>query len=69
MMYIVTAKRHYYDFEGVEVAGIFDTEEKANEAKEKVEKWMEEMEYMNSKVYVYPCEVNRLAWYDVVEKI
>ena len=69
MMYMVTAKRHYYDFEGVEVAGIFDTEEKANKAKEKVEKWMEEMECVNSKVYVYPCEVNRLAWYDVVEKI
>ena len=69
MMYIVTAKRHYYDFEGVEVAGIFDTEEKANEAKEKVEKWMEETEHMNSKVYVHPCKVNRLGWYDVVEDI
>lgn len=69
MMYMVTAKRHYYDFEGVEITGIFDTEEKANKAKEKVEKWMEEEGYMNSKVYIQPCEPNHLNWHELNEQL
>lgn len=69
MMYMVTAKRHYYDFEGVEVAGVFDTEEKANEAKDKVEQWMKEEGYGNSIVYICPCEMNWLKWYNLEEQI
>ena len=42
MMYMVTAIRDTYEANGVEVAGIFDTEEKAYEAKAKVVEWMEE---------------------------
>lgn len=69
MMYMVTAKRHYYDFEGVEIAGIFDTEEKANKAKEMVEKWMAEECLYNSKVYIQPCELNRLNWHELNEQL
>lgn len=69
MMYIVTAKRHYYDFEGVEIAGIFDTEEQANNAKEKVESWMNKEGYHNGKVYIYPCQSNYLKWYELNEQI
>ena len=46
-----------------------DTEEKANEAKEKVEQWMKEEGYDNSKVYIYPCEMNWLKWYNMEEQI
>ena len=63
MMYMVTAKRHYYDFEGVEVAGIFDDAEKAYAAKLKVEQWLKD------KVYVEPCDVNWLKWYSLEEKL
>ena len=69
MLYIVTAKRHCYDFEGVEIAGVFDSEEKANEAKLKIEQWMKKEDCCNSKVYIYPCETNLLKWYDLETQI
>ena len=69
MMYMVTAKRHYYDFEGVEVAGIFNDAEKAYTAKLKVEQWLKDEGYLNGKVYVEPCDVNWLKWYSLEEKL
>ena len=68
-MYIVTAIREIYDTTNVEVAGIFDTEEKAYEAKEKVVEWMEENEYEDYEVFVSPTKVNHLAWYEIEEDI
>ena len=69
MMYMVTAIRNTDETNGVEVAGIFDTEEKAYEARAKVAKWMEENEYENYEVFVSPMSVNRIAWYEVEEDI
>ena len=67
MMYLVTVIREQET--GVEVAGIFDTEEKANEAKKKIRKWMHDNECDDYVIYVISCEVNRLAWYEVEEHI
>lgn len=70
MFYMVTAIRDTDDHEyGVEVAGIFDTEEKAIKAKNKVKNWMEEEEYEDSEVYIHPMNMNRLEWYDIEEDI
>jgi hypothetical protein len=70
MMYMVTAVRDIYDTEyGVEVAGIFDTEEKAFKAKAKVVEWMEENEYEDYEVFVSPMDVNRIEWYEVEKNI
>lgn len=66
MLYIVNAIRDCDINEtGVEVAGIFDTREKASMAKRMVEDWMEENEYDNYEVFIYPTNVNHLAWYDI----
>lgn len=70
MMYMVTAIRDTYDVEcGVEVAGVFDDTEKAYEAKLRVEKWMEENEYEDYKVFVSRVSVNNIAWYEIDEDI
>lgn len=69
MMYMVTAIRDIYETNGVEIAGIFDTEEKAYEAKAKVVAWMEEEEYEDYEVFVTPMDVNRIKWYEVEEDI
>ena len=65
MMYMVTAIRDIYETNGVEVAGIFDSEEKAYEAKSKIEAWMEKEEYEDYEVFVNPVKVNHIAWYDI----
>ena len=69
MMYIVTAIREIDDTTNVEVAGIFDTPEKAFEARTKVADWMEENEYDNYEVFIQPTKVNHLAWYEIEEDI
>lgn len=69
MMYIVTAIREIDDTTNVEVAGIFDTPEKAFEARTKVTEWMEENEYDNYEVFIQPTKVNHLAWYEIEEDI
>lgn len=69
MMYMVTAIRDTYEANGVEVAGIFDTEEKAYEAKAKVVEWMEENEYEDYEVFVSLMSVNHITWYEVEEDI
>lgn len=71
-MYLVTAVRDIYEASyngGVEVVGIFDTEEKAFKAKARVAKWMEEEEYEDYEVFVSSMNVNRIEWYDVEEDI
>lgn len=69
MMYMVTAIRDIHEANGVEVAGIFDTEEKAYEAKAKVVEWMEENKYEDYEVFVNPIGVNHIGWYEVEEDI
>lgn len=68
-MYIVTAIRDVFDFAGVEVAGIFETEEKAIEAKQQVKQWMKDNEHENSEVFATPIEANKLTWYDIDKKL
>ena len=69
-MYLVTAIRDIYSEEkGVEVAGIFDTEEKAYSAKSAVEKWMQDDEYEYYEIFVSPIEVNYLNWYEIEKYI
>lgn len=69
MMYMVTAIRDTYEANGVEVAGIFDTEKKAYEAKAKVVKWMEDNDYEDYEVFVSPMDINCIKWYEVEEDI
>jgi hypothetical protein len=66
---MVTAVRDIYEETGVEVAGIFDTEEKAYEAKARVEKWMKDNDWDDCAVFVNHMETNRIAWYEVEDDI
>lgn len=69
-MFLVTAVKDVYDAEcGVEIAGMFDTEEKAYEAKEKVETWLENEGFEDFEVFVTLYEINKLAWYEIEEKL
>jgi hypothetical protein len=67
IMYLVTAVRDIYEETGVEVAGVFDTEAKAYEAKARVEEWMKDNEWDDCEVFVSRVEVNRLEWYEIEE--
>ena len=69
MMYIVTAIRDVDETNNVEVAGVFDTPEKAYEAMEIVREWMENNEYDNYEVFVHPTKINYLAWYEIEQNI
>lgn len=72
MLYIVTATRYFDDETDfiVEIAGIFDTPEKAFEAREKVVAWIEKNEYDNYDVFVLQhTRINQLFWYDLEEDI
>ena len=70
MMYIVAAIRELDENEnGVEIAGVFDTPEKAFKAREKVVDWMVENEYDNYEVFIHPTNANHLAWYDIEKDI
>ena len=70
MKYLVTAIKDIYEETlGVEVAGVFDAEEKAYEAKAKVTEWLKAEGYEDFKVFVSPYEMNRLMWYEIDERI
>ena len=69
MLYIVTAIRDIDETNNVEVAGVFDTPEKAFEARAKVVQWMEDNEYDNYEVFVNQTKINYLAWYEIEENI
>lgn len=70
MMYMVTVVKDIYDANGgVEIAGIFDTEEKAWKAKAMVVEWLENEEYEDYEVFVHRQEVNNLTWYEIEENI
>ena len=68
-MWLVTAIKDTCESNGVEVAGIFGTKEKAYEAKQKVEVWMEENGYEDYEVFATHMDVNRIKWYEVEEDI
>ena len=60
-MYLITAVKDVYDAEcGVEIAGLFDTKEKAYEAKEKVETWLENEGFEDFEVFIAMAEINML---------
>ena len=70
MKYLVTVIKDIYEETiGVEVAGVFDTEEKAYEAKVKVAEWLKAEGFEDFKVFVSPYEMNRLTWYEIDEQI
>lgn len=70
MMYMVTVVKDIYDVNGgVEIAGIFDTEEKAWKAKARVVEWLENEECEDYEVFVRRQEVNNLTWYEIDENI
>lgn len=69
-MYIVSAVKDIYEEEtGVEVAGVFDSEAKAYDAKVEVENWLINEGFEDFKVFVLPVEVNMLKWYDIEKKV
>ena len=70
MMYVVTATKDVYETDGgVEVAGVFDTEEKAEEATASVRQYLFEEGFYDCEVFILPCEVNYLKWYSMEERI
>lgn len=70
MMYMVTVVKDIYDVNGgVEIAGIFDTEEKAWKAKARVVEWLKNEECEDYEVFVRRQEVNNLTWYEIDENI
>jgi hypothetical protein len=60
-MYLVTVM---HGESHTDIAGIFDTEEKANEAMGKISSWMTNHECDDYAIYIIPCEVNHLAFYN-----
>ena len=72
-MYLVTVvKDKYYSECGVEVVGLFTTEEKAYIAKEKVTNWLEAEEYDDYEVFVHKYDESNLdfvMWYELEEKL
>lgn len=71
-MYLVTVVKDIYDSEynsGVEVAGVFESEEKALVAKEKIISWLEEEEYEDYEIFVTLRDINRLKWDEINERI
>lgn len=69
-MYVVTVVKEIYDEgAGVELAGIFDTEEKAMKAKAEVTEWLENEGYEDFEVFALFCEPNKLAWYEIEKTI
>lgn len=69
-MYVVTVVKEVYDEgAGVELAGIFDTEEKAMKAKAEVTEWLENEGYEDFEVFALLCEPNKLKWYEIEKTI
>lgn len=63
MMYLVNVVREVNEEEVLELAGVFDEEEKAYDAKNKIEEWLEEHGYENYQVFVESSELNAITWY------
>lgn len=68
-MYLVTVVREVTNDCGVEVVGIFDSEEKAYKAQAKVEKWMKDNDYDDYEIFVTHTEINCMKWYGLEEFI
>ena len=69
-MYLVTVVKDIYEEAiGVEIAGMFDTEKKAYEAKAKVVEWLDDEGYEDYKVFVTLYEPNKLNWYEIEENL
>lgn len=69
---VSVVKDIYEEGAGVEIAGIFTTEEKAYEAKAKVIDWLDEEEYEDYEVFVKEydsSELDVLNWYELEEKM
>lgn len=68
MMYIVTVIKDI-ESDGVEIAGIFDTKEKADEVASRVIVWLEENEFEDYEVFAEPYKVNSFNWYDINDEM
>ena len=71
-MYLVTVIRNPHDSEcGVEIGGLFTSEEKAIKAREKIKAWLKAEEYEEGEVFVinYEERINRLDWYELKEEL
>ena len=64
MMYVVMVIKELDD-PVVELAGIFDTQEKANEACETVEEWLKDDGFDNYDVFILGAVKNFLDWCDI----
>lgn len=71
-VYMVTVKKEpaYDEYDnGVEVAGVFATEQLANKAKAGVKAWLKKEGYDEAEVMVGRFEMNVLEYYDLVKTI
>ena len=68
-MLIVTVVKDKYDDmnTGVEVAGIFDTKEKAYSAEMKIVEWLNNNGYKDGEVMICNIETNQLVWYEMCD--
>ena len=66
---VTVVKDIYEDAAGVEIAGLFSSETKANEARLKVQNWLDEEEHEDYAIFVKPVEVDTLSWYEINEKL
>ena len=68
MLYVVMVVRDVDTPGIVELAGVFDTIEKASKAQEKVEEWLE-YEGANYDIYILEhTRINHLSWRDDLEE-
>lgn len=68
MMYIVTVIKDV-ESNGVEIAGIFDTKEKADEVASRVSVWLEENEFEDFEVFAEAYKVNSFNWYNINDEV
>lgn len=53
------------DSSGVQIAGLFSTQGKADKARGIVEEWMEREGFDDSAVFVSQMKIDKLGWYDI----
>jgi hypothetical protein len=70
MKYLVTViKDKDEENIGVEVAGVFDTSNQADIARQHIENWLQTEGFDNYEIFVSPIKVNQLMWYDIDKEI
>ena len=69
-VYVVSAVKDKNEEEcGVELAGVFSTKEKANEAKKEVLAWLESNGFSDAEVFLAPHQMDLFEWYEIRKQL